>query len=130
MLAVASHRDSVRKETLAVSGTMQISVPNLRLSPLLLPEHPASQDVKGSAKAESPRGRNPSGRINRMPCKDHLKCTCANPSCEKWHLESVRCTKLRKAANSGVSAHSHIAGLRNNLAKGLKEVATKVQLLS
>ena len=20
-----------------------------------------------------------------MPCTDHLKCTCANPSCEKWH---------------------------------------------
>ena len=32
--------DSVRKETIAVSGTMQISVPNLRLSPLLLQNIP------------------------------------------------------------------------------------------
>ena len=85
--------------------------------------------MKDSAKAKSPRGQSPSGKINRMTFKDHLKGTCANPSCEKWHLESVRSTKLRKAANSGVSAHSHISGLRNNLAKGLKEVATKVQLL-
>ena len=59
---------SVRKETVAVSGTTQISVRNLRHRPLLF-------------KAKSPRGK-----LTRMPCKDHLKGTSANPSCEKWHF--------------------------------------------
>ena len=49
------------------------------------PEHSKSQDVKDSAKAKSPKGRSLSGRVNRMPCKDHLKGTCANPSCEKCY---------------------------------------------
>ena len=49
------------------------------------PDHSKSQDVKESVEAKSPRGRCPSGKITRMPCKDHLKGTCANPSCEKWH---------------------------------------------
>ena len=26
-----------------------------------------------------------SGKISRQPCKVHLKGTCPNPSCEKWH---------------------------------------------
>ena len=33
------------------------------------------QDVKNSAKSKSPRGRSPSGRISRLPCKHHLKGT-------------------------------------------------------
>ena len=43
--------------------------------------------------------------------------------------QSACSTNLRKAANSGISAHSHTSGLRKNMAKGLREVATKVQLL-
>ena len=30
-----------------------------------------------------------------MPCKDHLKRTCANPSCEKWH--SSECSFYKSA---------------------------------
>ena len=30
-----------------------------------------------------------------MPCKDHLKGTCANPSCEKWH--SPECSFYKSA---------------------------------
>ena len=39
---------------------------------------------ENSAKAKSFRGRSPSGKKSRLPCKHHLKGTCANPSCEKW----------------------------------------------
>ena len=41
--------------------------------------------MKDSAEAKSPRGRSPSGKLTRMPCKDHQKGTCASPSCEQWH---------------------------------------------
>ena len=64
---------------------MQISVPNLPLCPLLLQYIINHKMWKIHQKRKSPRGRSPSGRIKRMPCKDHLKGTCANPSCEKWH---------------------------------------------
>ena len=99
-------------------------------SALSSPEHPKSQDVKDSANAKSPRGRSPSGRINRMPCKDHLKGTERIPLVKSGIPQSVRGTNLRKAANSGTSARLHTAGLRNNLAKRFKkEVVTKVHLL-
>ena len=53
--------------------------------PASSPEPSTTHDVKNSAKAKTPRGRSPSGNTFRMPCKHHLKGTCANPSCEKWH---------------------------------------------
>ena len=34
---------------------------------------------------EVPKGKSPSGRMFRLPCKDHLKGTCTNSFCEKWH---------------------------------------------
>ena len=58
---------SVRKETTAVCGTMTISVPNLRLSPLLL-QKILKRKMRNIQQKRSPRGRSPSGRINRMPC--------------------------------------------------------------
>ena len=38
-----------------------------------------------ASRTRSPRGRSPSGRIFRLPCKDYLKGTCTNSFCEKWH---------------------------------------------
>ena len=64
-----------------------------------------------------------------MPCKDQLEGTCANPSCEKWHSLECALYKSAEGCKFGISAHSHTGGVRNNLAKGPREVATKVQLL-
>ena len=36
-------------------------------------------------RTRSPRGKSPSGRNFRWPCKDYLKGTCINSFCEKWH---------------------------------------------
>ena len=33
----------------------------------------------------SPRGRSPSWKMARLPCKDYVKGTCTTPFCEKWH---------------------------------------------
>ena len=40
----------------------------LAAQPAPSPEHPWSQNVKDSVKANSPSGRSPSGRFHRMPC--------------------------------------------------------------
>ena len=43
------------------------------------------QSVRNASRTPSPRGRSPSGRMFRWPCKDYLKGTCTTPFCEKWH---------------------------------------------
>ena len=43
------------------------------------------QDEKKASRTRSLRGKSPSGRMFRWPCKDYLKGTCTNSFCEKWH---------------------------------------------
>ena len=43
------------------------------------------QSGRKSSRTRSPRGKSPSGRMSRWPCKDYLKATCNNSLCEKWH---------------------------------------------
>ena len=43
------------------------------------------QNERNASRTRSPRGRSPSGRMSRWPCKDYLKGTCTNSFCEKWH---------------------------------------------
>ena len=41
------------------------------------------QNERKSSRTRSPRGKSPSGRMSRWPCKDYLKGTCTTPFCEK-----------------------------------------------
>ena len=43
------------------------------------------QNERNASRTRSPRGKSPSGKMFRLPCKDHLKGTCTNSFCEKWH---------------------------------------------
>ena len=43
------------------------------------------QNERNVSRTLSPRGKSPSGRMSRLPCKDYLKGTCTTPFCEKWH---------------------------------------------
>ena len=43
------------------------------------------QSERKPSRTRSPRGKSPSGRMSRWPCKDYLKGTCNNSFCEKWH---------------------------------------------
>ena len=43
------------------------------------------QNERNPSRNRSPRGKSPSGRMSRWPCKDYLKGTCTNSFCEKWH---------------------------------------------
>ena len=43
------------------------------------------QNERNASRTRRPRGKSPSGRMSRWPCKDHLKGTFTNSFCEKWH---------------------------------------------
>ena len=43
------------------------------------------QNERKALRTRSPRGKSPSGRMSRWPCKDYLKGTCNNSFCERWH---------------------------------------------
>ena len=49
------------------------------------PRSSTQQSVKNASRSRSPRGRNPSWKMARLPCKDYLNGTCTTPFCEKWH---------------------------------------------
>ena len=49
------------------------------------PRSSTPQNERNASKTRSPRGKSPSGRMARLPCKPYLKGTCTNPFCEKWH---------------------------------------------
>ena len=43
------------------------------------------QNERKPSRTRGPRGKSPSGRMSRWPCKDYLRGTCNNPFCGKWH---------------------------------------------
>ena len=56
------------------------------------------QDLRNS---RSPRGKSPSGRMSRWPCKDYLKRTCTNSFCEKWHPPECLFYKTKSGCQFG-----------------------------
>ena len=49
------------------------------------PRSSTRQNEGNASRTRSPRGKSPSGRMSRLPCKDYLKGSCTNSYCEKWH---------------------------------------------
>ena len=43
------------------------------------------QNERKPSRTRSPRGKSPSGRMSRWPCKDYLRGTCNDSFCERWH---------------------------------------------
>ena len=98
-----------------------------RHSRILLQDLLRSRMWKIASGTRSPRGRSPSGRMSRLPCKDYLKGTCTTPSVKSGILQSACSTSLRMDADSGKSALTHTARLTNSLAWSLKRMVTKLQ---
>ena len=44
-----------------------------------------NQSERKPSRTRSPRGKSPSGRMSRWPCKDYLRGTCNNSFCKRWH---------------------------------------------
>ena len=49
----------------------------------------------------SPKGKSPSGRMSRWPCKDYLKGTSTNSFCEKWHPPECLFYKTKSGCKFG-----------------------------
>ena len=50
---------------------------------------------------EVPEARSPGGRMYRWPCKEHLKGTCNNSFCEKWHPPECLFHKTKSGCRFG-----------------------------
>ena len=80
------------------------------------------QNERKALRTRSPRGKSPSGRMFRWPCKDYLKGTCNNSFFLKGGtLQNACSTRPRVVADLGKSAHMHIVRLMNYLSKMSKK---------
>ena len=59
------------------------------------------QSERNASRTRSPRGKSPSGRVSRWPCKDYLKGTCTNSFCEKWHPPQCLFYKTKSGCRLG-----------------------------
>ena len=59
------------------------------------------QSERNASRNRSPRGKSPSGRMSRWPCKDYLKGTCNNSFCEKWHPPECLYYKTKSGCRFG-----------------------------
>ena len=69
--------------------------------PNLCPSSFMQRNERNASKNRSPRGRSPSGRMYRWPCKDYLKGTCTNSFCEKWHPPECLFHKSKSGCRCG-----------------------------
>ena len=59
------------------------------------------QNERQPSRTRSPRGKSPSGRMSRWPCKDYVKGTCNNSFCEKWHPSECLFYKTTRGCRFG-----------------------------
>ena len=72
------------------------------------PRSSTQQSVKNASRTRSPKGRSPSGKMARPPCKDYFKGTCTTPFCEKWHPPECACsTSPKMDADLGKCSYAH-----------------------
>ena len=87
---------SVRKETIAAESFSEMF-------------HAA--ECENASRYRSPRGKSPSGRMFRLPCKDYFFGTCTNSFCEKWHPPECLFYKSENGCRFGEkcsSVHSQV----------------------
>ena len=60
------------------------------------PSSSTRQSVRNAPRTRSLRGRSPSGRMSRLPCKDYLIGTCTNSFCEKVASSRMRVPQVRE----------------------------------
>ena len=84
---------------------------------------PPTQRVRSASRKGILRGRSPSGKSNRQPCKDFLKGICTKLPCDNWHPPESQ----NRVVHSAISARFRTGRLRNNQIKSRKRVVTKMQ---
>ena len=76
------------------------------------------QNEGKASRTPSPRGRSPSGRMSRWPCKDYLKGT---HFVKGGTLQNACSTRPRVVVGLGKSAHTHTVRLMNSQLEGPKK---------
>ena len=69
------------------------------------------QNERNASRTRSLRGKSPSGRTSRWPCKDYLRGTCNNSFCEKWHPPECLYYKTKSGCRFGEKCsftHRHV----------------------
>ena len=67
------------------------------------------QNERKASRTRSPRGKSPSGRMSRWPCKDYLEGTCNNSFCGKWHPPECLFYKTKSGCRFGEKcSHAHL----------------------
>ena len=84
------------------------------------------QSERKPSRTRSPRGKSPSGRTSRWPCKITLKELAITHLVKNGTLQNACSTRPRVVVGLGKSARSHIVRLMNSRRKGLKRMMTKV----
>ena len=69
--------------------------------PNFSPRPSTQQSVKNASRTRSPRGKSPSGKMARLPCKDYFKGTCTSSFCEKWHPPECLFYKTKSGCKFG-----------------------------
>ena len=59
------------------------------------------QSERKTSRTRSPRGKSPSGKMSRWPCKDYFKGTCTKSFCEKWHPAECLFYKTKSGCRFG-----------------------------
>ena len=59
------------------------------------------QNERKASRTRRPRGKTPSGRMFRLPCKDYHKGTCNNSFCERLHLPECLFYKTKSGCRFG-----------------------------
>ena len=85
------------------------------------------QNERKTSRTRSPRGKSPSGRMSRWPCKDYIRGTCNNSYVKSGTLQNGCSARPRVAASLGKSALMHTVRFMNSRLKGPKRMMTKVQ---
>ena len=78
-----------------ISKRAKMTQPNPSRSSLM------QQNERKTSRTRSPRGKSPSGRMSRWPCKDYLTGTCTNSFCEKWHPPECLFEKTKSGCRFG-----------------------------
>ena len=110
-------KDNVRKDKSAVSDTMEINRKN-RLQNQLDP--PFHQHKRGRSvwRKRTLRGKSPSGKTNRQPCRDFL--TGTKLPCDCWHLPECQFFQSesgRKFGKNCAFPHCKLDGQQNKKAE-------------
>ena len=69
--------------------------------PNLSPNSFMQQNERKPSRIRSRRGRSPSGRMSRWPCKDYLKGTCNNSFFARWHNPECLFYKTKSGCRFG-----------------------------